>query len=1191
MTPTHTVKTPALSPAPPVPQRAEVSEDHDEVARPLLGSLSAVPAVQRACAGCGGGEEDGRAVPVQPRLEVGPVDDAYEREADAIAGRVMAMRDPPAAQSALEADSKLVARRAPVQRKCVTCEANDEMPVQPRRGETRVRRVPAALLERDPLEDAANMPRMKAAASRGGEQIAASAGELTRGGRPLAAETRDFFENRMGRDLSDVRVHSGADSDALNSSISARAFTYRNHIWLAGLEREGPSFTMAHELAHVLQQTQPGPASDRGQALRRAAPIVQRNHWLPLNTPSSRAHSDQKGKELQADLIGSGNPDLRTEVPIPGGTKKGIGRNKCGFADLYTSDNGNVPGAEVYYQPIGSKTRKFREITSSGNCSNLQFRIIGPARVTVSSHGYPKVTRPGAAPRFTWCSKAPSDIRIGDVKPGHNPGERKDAIKQIDNYIRGLDWTASRINQRHRAADKGNTTDCWTPSPAVMTNLNIPSKWDPNRNGGWDVSSIEFRAHNPARTLKPYGSKTTKTGQYRIKGRYSAVPDPHPNFKDKGIWVYFLEPDPTDLANAYSTAGPRLGPKLESATSRLEPIMDCLKSTPATSAKVCKRPAKNRVSFPGPETRAGDRAAATARRLPSVRVQTKKTFAKDRFDLKKWNAQRTGKGDPAFVSKNLKTAISTNLSQEIQDRIAFQGAVAEGHKEFKKNHGANTSYRLPAGATSTAEGGFIANARLLAKAEFWTGRFAGFFGMLRGKFGFVFGKIATLFKKIKIKARKAFANVKFKGGSGKPIARAAKRAASKVMAVLGRKVMERVTDAIVACLETGISRKINAMISGTGIEDLQEKANDAKTQFDTLKDDVFDQVETIATKTIKPVEKELKAVGKIAKLVGDIVSVGMNVIKGTRIGLCLSGLGAAGWGAIVTCLASVGDFILSLFGLSPIEKLAQVMVESCASKKAIASAMTGTRAIANLPTTVAQKIIGTLRGLLPPSVQDIFCRDSEIAAPPLTSSDFDCSEGGGGGGEDEGGGRGEAAAKADRNGDQDKGSRKDGDAQGMEDEPADADGDDKSSAGGNPERSDAGEGEQAGGEGEVTLHIPDHASEVSSNSKKYKTKYINLAIHGGFNPNTRYDGTQLSGAYLSGTDSESVHYDMIAVDIWIHSVYKKGGQPRIKFRFKLASADNEIVLHDGDTGKSFRIYDSGTKIFDAPIRPLRGGGQ
>jgi len=174
-------------------------------------SLAAVPprpVVQRKCTSCDNDEKHGNGIPVQARLEVGPVGDRHEQEADAIAGRVMAMRlgEPqPAAQLA-----------GPV---------------------------------------GAGPVRAKAAGSGGGETIAASESQLTSGGSDLPASTRGFFEPRLGRDLSDVKVHTGDQASALSSSIQARAFTYRNHIWLGASERAAPSFTMAHELAHVMQQT------------------------------------------------------------------------------------------------------------------------------------------------------------------------------------------------------------------------------------------------------------------------------------------------------------------------------------------------------------------------------------------------------------------------------------------------------------------------------------------------------------------------------------------------------------------------------------------------------------------------------------------------------------------------------------------------------------------------------------------------------------------------------------------------------------------------------------------------------------------------------------------------------------------------------------------------------------------------
>jgi hypothetical protein len=206
------------------------------------------------------------ALPVQPRLEVGPVADRHEREADGIAARVMSTAARPAVQRAAE---------------------------------------PAAA---------------------GGETMAASDGELTSGGAPLPAATRGFFEKRMGRDLAGVRVHEGAGASALSASIGARAFTYRDHIWLGGRERAAPSFTMAHELAHVMQQTAPGAVGTaavqrepegggmgdfriaEGQAADKAAEEEARKGQTEGANMAGRALTDADIAAIQAGVPGSASP-------------------------------------------------------------------------------------------------------------------------------------------------------------------------------------------------------------------------------------------------------------------------------------------------------------------------------------------------------------------------------------------------------------------------------------------------------------------------------------------------------------------------------------------------------------------------------------------------------------------------------------------------------------------------------------------------------------------------------------------------------------------------------------------------------------------------------------------------------------------------------------------------------------------
>ena len=81
---------------------------------------------------------------------------------------------------------------------------------------------------------------------------------LSSTGRPLTAEARAFFEPRFGRDLSGVRLHTGAAAERSAREISASAYTVGRDIVFGngGLAPEAPAgrWLMAHELAHVLQQ-------------------------------------------------------------------------------------------------------------------------------------------------------------------------------------------------------------------------------------------------------------------------------------------------------------------------------------------------------------------------------------------------------------------------------------------------------------------------------------------------------------------------------------------------------------------------------------------------------------------------------------------------------------------------------------------------------------------------------------------------------------------------------------------------------------------------------------------------------------------------------------------------------------------------------------------------------------------------
>lgn len=149
-----------------------------------------------------------KAAEVQPRLVIGPVDDPFEREAEAMAEAVVAGRPGPA----------------------VTAK-------------------PAPQLQ----------PKASAAPHQGAAP--AAAGAVSRGGRPLSQGERAFFEPRFGQDLGHVRLHDDAGAGQAARAIGARAYTLQNHIAFApGQFAPGTSEgrrLIAHELTHTLQQSGP----------------------------------------------------------------------------------------------------------------------------------------------------------------------------------------------------------------------------------------------------------------------------------------------------------------------------------------------------------------------------------------------------------------------------------------------------------------------------------------------------------------------------------------------------------------------------------------------------------------------------------------------------------------------------------------------------------------------------------------------------------------------------------------------------------------------------------------------------------------------------------------------------------------------------------------------------------------------
>ena len=196
----------------------------------------------------GGGEFFGRATPtaapaLQMKMTVNKPGDAFEQEADKMAGKVMRMPPPasPVQNERLQRQTEDKLRKAPQ-----TEERLQKAPA----GEVKLQKAPAGA-EKLQRKEAGGAPAV-------GSMVQSGIQIGTSGGQPLSSDVRGYMEPRFNADFSKVRVHSDPESASLSNQLSARAFTYQNHVFFSrGQYQPGTGEgkqLLAHELTHTIQQ-------------------------------------------------------------------------------------------------------------------------------------------------------------------------------------------------------------------------------------------------------------------------------------------------------------------------------------------------------------------------------------------------------------------------------------------------------------------------------------------------------------------------------------------------------------------------------------------------------------------------------------------------------------------------------------------------------------------------------------------------------------------------------------------------------------------------------------------------------------------------------------------------------------------------------------------------------------------------
>ena len=215
----------------------------------------------------------------QPKLRINEHGDSYEKEADAVADRIMSKND-----SFIQ--PKTISN---IERKCDHCE--EEKNLQAKEDDDGV---------------VSSFP-----------EIDNYASDLDANGQPLLAHTRQFFEPRFGYDFSNVKVHTNDVAAKSAQAINALAYTTGNNIVFNRGEfspgTDSGKKLLAHELTHVVQQASyAGMGSNKllqrqqGAGGQAATTPQQRLEFLPSLIPCACLvfiHNNERNARWAAETL------------------------------------------------------------------------------------------------------------------------------------------------------------------------------------------------------------------------------------------------------------------------------------------------------------------------------------------------------------------------------------------------------------------------------------------------------------------------------------------------------------------------------------------------------------------------------------------------------------------------------------------------------------------------------------------------------------------------------------------------------------------------------------------------------------------------------------------------------------------------------------------------------------------------
>ena len=202
---------------------------------------------------------------IQTKLELGKPGDRFEREADAVADRVVNGQTDSAVQQKPEQTLHRQAEEEEPKAKLQMQEEEEPKAKLQMREEEEPKAKLQMQEEEEPKaklqmqeEEAVAQTKSDSGSPKTTSKLADRIRQTKGSGNPLPDRTRAEMESHFGKDFSMVRIHTDADAIAMNRQLKSQAFAqgkdvYFNQGKFDPQSKEGKHL-LAHELAHIVQQ-------------------------------------------------------------------------------------------------------------------------------------------------------------------------------------------------------------------------------------------------------------------------------------------------------------------------------------------------------------------------------------------------------------------------------------------------------------------------------------------------------------------------------------------------------------------------------------------------------------------------------------------------------------------------------------------------------------------------------------------------------------------------------------------------------------------------------------------------------------------------------------------------------------------------------------------------------------------------